>query len=40
MAPATGIFMAAQLPITLRGQKEMAALMRAAPGSTSSPPSA
>jgi intracellular septation protein len=39
MAPATGIFMAAQLPITLRGQKEMAALMRAAPGSSSTPSS-
>ena len=28
MAPATGLFMLAQLPITLRGQKEMAAMMR------------
>jgi len=28
MAPATGLFMLAQLPITLRGQKEMAAIMR------------
>jgi intracellular septation protein len=28
MAPATGLFMLAQLPITLRGQKEMAAMMQ------------
>jgi len=30
MAPATGLFMMAQLPITLRGQREMKQIMAAA----------
>lgn len=37
MAPATGLFMLAQLPITLRGQKEMRRLLQAAQTGDSQP---